>query len=70
MKMRTVVFVLMLLVRIADPAQAGTAILKIATWNLEWFMKPETVRALTPACTSQACETYAAETCVFDGGCV
>ena len=25
--------------------------LKIATWNLEWFMKPETLRALTPACT-------------------
>jgi endonuclease/exonuclease/phosphatase family metal-dependent hydrolase len=25
--------------------------IKIATWNLEWFMKPETVRALTPACT-------------------
>jgi endonuclease/exonuclease/phosphatase family metal-dependent hydrolase len=25
--------------------------LKIATWNLEWFMKPETIRALTPACT-------------------
>ena len=25
--------------------------LKIATWNLEWFMRPETLRALTPACT-------------------
>jgi len=25
--------------------------LKIATWNLEWFMKPETMRALAPACT-------------------
>ena len=25
--------------------------LKIATWNLEWFMTPETMRALTPACT-------------------
>jgi endonuclease/exonuclease/phosphatase family metal-dependent hydrolase len=25
--------------------------LKIATWNLEWFMKPEVLRALTPACT-------------------
>jgi endonuclease/exonuclease/phosphatase family metal-dependent hydrolase len=25
--------------------------LKIATWNLEWFMKPETLRALTPGCT-------------------
>jgi endonuclease/exonuclease/phosphatase family metal-dependent hydrolase len=27
--------------------------IKIATWNLEWFMKPETVRALTPACTAR-----------------
>jgi endonuclease/exonuclease/phosphatase family metal-dependent hydrolase len=25
--------------------------LKLATWNLEWFMQPETVRALGPACT-------------------
>jgi len=25
--------------------------LKLATWNLEWFMRPETLRALTPACT-------------------
>jgi endonuclease/exonuclease/phosphatase family metal-dependent hydrolase len=25
--------------------------LKIATWNLEWFMTPETLRSLTPACT-------------------
>lgn len=24
--------------------------IKIATWNLEWFMKPETLRALEPAC--------------------
>jgi endonuclease/exonuclease/phosphatase family metal-dependent hydrolase len=24
--------------------------LKLATWNLEWLMTPETVRALTPAC--------------------
>ena len=23
---------------------------KLATWNLEWFMTPETLRALTPAC--------------------
>jgi endonuclease/exonuclease/phosphatase family metal-dependent hydrolase len=29
----------------AEPAQ-----LKLATWNLEWFMTPETLRALTPAC--------------------
>ncbi len=39
----------------AGPAVAFAASvpaeLKIATWNLEWFMKPETLRALTPACT-------------------
>jgi len=29
----------------------AAATLKIATWNLEWFMAPETIRALTPACT-------------------
>ena len=27
-------------------------IIKLATWNLEWFMQPETLRALTPACTA------------------
>jgi endonuclease/exonuclease/phosphatase family metal-dependent hydrolase len=27
--------------------------LKLATWNLEWFMTPETLRALAPACTPQ-----------------
>jgi endonuclease/exonuclease/phosphatase family metal-dependent hydrolase len=25
--------------------------LKLATWNLEWFMAPETLRALAPSCT-------------------
>jgi endonuclease/exonuclease/phosphatase family metal-dependent hydrolase len=30
---------------------AAPSELKIATWNLEWFMTPETLRALTPACT-------------------
>src|SRR5687767_14748730 len=34
----------------AAPAP-GSRELKLATWNLEWFMKPETLRALTPACT-------------------
>ena len=35
----------------ADLAASTTpATLKIATWNLEWFMKAETLRALTPAC--------------------
>jgi endonuclease/exonuclease/phosphatase family metal-dependent hydrolase len=31
-------------------AAAAADELKIATWNLEWFMTPDTVRALTPAC--------------------
>ncbi|HEX5160971.1 MAG TPA: endonuclease/exonuclease/phosphatase family protein [Steroidobacteraceae bacterium] len=26
--------------------------LKLATWNLEWFMAPETLRTLTPSCTA------------------
>ena len=40
------------LVSFANLAQAAAPTeLKIATWNLEWFMKPETLRALTPACT-------------------
>ena len=35
---------------IATSAHAAPAQIKIATWNLEWFMTPETLRALTPAC--------------------
>jgi endonuclease/exonuclease/phosphatase family metal-dependent hydrolase len=35
----------------AGLAHAAPAELKIATWNLEWFMTPETLRALTPACS-------------------
>jgi hypothetical protein len=35
----------------AFAAAADHPTLKIATWNLEWFMTPETLRALTPACT-------------------
>src|SRR5688572_16532065 len=31
-------------------ASSAPAELKIATWNLEWFMTQETLRALTPAC--------------------
>jgi len=37
----------------ANPASSAVpAELKIATWNLEWFMTPETLRALAPACTA------------------
>jgi len=39
-----------LLLALADVTQAAPVELKIATWNLEWFMAPETLRALTPAC--------------------
>jgi endonuclease/exonuclease/phosphatase family metal-dependent hydrolase len=42
---------LLLLAAACGTAAAASAPLKIATWNLEWFMAPETVRALTPACT-------------------
>src|SRR5690349_1805720 len=49
MKMRALTSLTLLLA--AAGAFAGTpAQLKIATWNLEWFMAPETLRALTPAC--------------------
>jgi len=30
---------------------ASPPTLKLATWNLEWFMRPETLRSLTPSCT-------------------
>jgi endonuclease/exonuclease/phosphatase family metal-dependent hydrolase len=41
---------LALLLSAAGTAAAAPATLKLATWNLEWFMTPETLRALTPAC--------------------
>lgn len=50
MKMRATFFWL-LAVACGDVSRAAAAPLKIATWNLEWFMAPETIRALTPACT-------------------
>ena len=39
-----------LLLSFTGPGQAAPAELKLATWNLEWFMTQETLRALTPAC--------------------
>jgi len=48
MKMRATFFCLL---SASALVHASPAELKIATWNLEWFMQPETVRALTPACT-------------------
>jgi len=49
MSLRATIF-LLLAVCGADPAQSAPVELKLATWNLEWFMAPETIRALTPAC--------------------
>ena len=49
MKIRAAV-VTTLLLSLIGHAHAAPAELKIATWNLEWFMTPETLRALTPAC--------------------
>jgi endonuclease/exonuclease/phosphatase family metal-dependent hydrolase len=38
------------LAQFAAIAHSAPHELKLATWNLEWFMRPETLRALTPAC--------------------
>lgn len=38
---------------LAPAVGAAPAQLKIATWNLEWFMTQETLRALTPACVTK-----------------
>jgi endonuclease/exonuclease/phosphatase family metal-dependent hydrolase len=48
MKVRATFFCL--LFAWAGSGHAATSELKIATWNLEWFMEPRTLRALTPAC--------------------
>ncbi len=49
MKVRAT-FLLLLAAASCGAARSATDELKIATWNLEWFMQPETLRALTPAC--------------------
>ena len=49
MKMRAIFFGLGFLFA-ASCGRAAPAELKLATWNLEWFMKPETLHALEPAC--------------------
>jgi endonuclease/exonuclease/phosphatase family metal-dependent hydrolase len=49
--MRKCAALLISLFPVASLAMAAPAELKIATWNLEWFMTPETLRALTPTCT-------------------
>ncbi len=35
----------------ALPASPAASTLKLATWNLEWFMRPEILKSLTPGCT-------------------
>ena len=52
MKMRATFFCLAFC-SAANGSPVTPAELKIATWNLEWFMAPETLRALTPACTAR-----------------
>jgi len=53
LRMRRAVTLLGLVLCSALSAATPPPVLKLATWNLEWFMKPETLRALTPACTSR-----------------
>src|SRR5690349_12735901 len=50
MKNRVLPLALLLCSSTSMFASSPPAQLKIATWNLEWFMKPETLRALTPTC--------------------
>lgn len=52
MKMRATFFCLTICLA-TTATRATPPELKIATWNLEWFMAPETLRALTPACTAR-----------------
>ncbi len=51
MKVRATFFWALLVAVGSMPVQPASGELKLATWNLEWFMKPETLRALAPACT-------------------
>ena len=62
MKMRATFFCLALF-QVAASAAPAPAELKIATWNLEWFMPPETLRALTPACTPRDAQRERSERC-------
>ncbi len=52
MKVRATFFWALLFVTGIVPARSHAAAgeLKLATWNLEWFMQPQTLRALAPAC--------------------
>jgi endonuclease/exonuclease/phosphatase family metal-dependent hydrolase len=49
MKVRATIL-LLLATASCSAARSATDELKIATWNLEWFMQPQTLQALTPAC--------------------
>jgi endonuclease/exonuclease/phosphatase family metal-dependent hydrolase len=52
MNMRALLFCSWILPLVPGPVFAAgePAELKLATWNLEWLMTPETLRALAPAC--------------------
>jgi endonuclease/exonuclease/phosphatase family metal-dependent hydrolase len=50
MKSLSLPLLTLVLAAAAPAATHAPSQLKIATWNLEWFMTPETLRALTPAC--------------------
>jgi endonuclease/exonuclease/phosphatase family metal-dependent hydrolase len=52
MNLRATIFCLAICTA-ANSSFANPVDIKVATWNLEWFMTPETVRALTPACTAR-----------------
>ena len=52
MNSRIALLSLLLVAARTNVIHAGDDSLKLATWNLEWFMRPETLRALAPACTS------------------
>ncbi|HEX6397027.1 MAG TPA: endonuclease/exonuclease/phosphatase family protein, partial [Steroidobacteraceae bacterium] len=45
-----IAFVVLQFVAVTSGTAGTNAEIKIATWNLEWFMKPETLLALTPGC--------------------
>jgi endonuclease/exonuclease/phosphatase family metal-dependent hydrolase len=51
LRRRCTALLLISLVQAAGIAHSTPRELKLATWNLEWFMRPETLRELTPACT-------------------
>lgn len=56
MSFRAALASLLLVTTAAPAANPEPRELQLATWNLEWFMTQETVRALTPACIPAGAE--------------